>query len=188
MSYEEKLWELILPLGVYRRQGVYTAGELASEGEALDGVLSALEELEREVMQDSAESWGLERLEGLLTYRPVFYDQEGRRAALSALLRIGGDSFTVKALNDNLKGCGINAIVSETEEQGVVQVHFPNVPGVPEGFERLRKIIEDILPCHLQINYVYWFLVWGQMEEKFPTWGELDRSGHTWEELEKLVI
>lgn len=185
---EEKLWELLLPLGVYSRQGVYTAGELASEGEALDGVLAALEELEREVMLDTAEGQGLERLESLLTYRPVFYNQEGRRAALSALLRIGGDSFTVKALNDNLKGCGINAVVSETEERGVVRVHFPNVPGVPEGFERLRKIIEGILPCHLQVNYVYWFLDWGQLEEKFATWGALDRSGHTWEELEKLVM
>lgn len=188
MSYAEKLWELLLPLGVYCRQGVYTGGELAGEGQALDGVLAALEELEREAILDTAEAWGLERWESLLTRRPVFYDQAGRRAALSALLRIGGDSFTVAALNDNLKGCGINAVVSETEERGVVQVHFPNVPGVPEGFERLRKIIEDILPCHLRVDYVYWFLTWGQLEKKFPTWGAIEESGHTWEELEKLVL
>ena len=82
MSHAEKLWELLLPLGPYRRQGIYTAGELAGEGEALDGVLEALEELEREVMLDRAEAWGLEALEGLLARRPVAVTPEERRDAL----------------------------------------------------------------------------------------------------------
>lgn len=187
MSHAQKLWELLLPLGPYRRQGVYTAGELAGEGQALDGVLEALEELEREAMLDTAEDWGLEALEGLLVHRPVVSGKEGRRAALSALLRIGGDSFTADALNDNLKGCGLNAVVSETEEKGVVEVRFPDVPGVPDGFAQLKKIIEDILPCHLQINYVYWYLTWEGMEQRFATWGDIEAGGYTWEELEKLV-
>lgn len=187
MSHAQRLWELLLPLGPYRRQGVYTAGELAGEGKALDGVLSALEELEREVMLDTAEGRGMEELEALLTYRPVAETVEARRRALSALLRIGGDSFTLSALNDNLKGCGLNAVVSETGEPGVVEVRFPDVPGVPEGFQQMRRIIEDILPCHLQVDYVYWYITWGEMEERFPTWGELDESGYTWDELEKLV-
>lgn len=185
MSHAEQMWELLLPLGPYRRQGVYTAGELAGEGEALDGVLEALEELEQEAMLDTAEGYGLETLESLLVHRPVVTTTAGRREALSALLRIGGDSFTLAAINDNLKGCGFNAVVSETGEQGVVEVRFPDVPGVPDGFEQLRKIIEDILPCHLQVNYVYWYLTWGGLEERFHTWGELE--GYTWEELEKLV-
>ncbi|MBP3520153.1 MAG: DUF2313 domain-containing protein [Oscillospiraceae bacterium] len=187
MSHAQKLWELLLPLGPYRRQGVYTAGELEGEGQALDGVLEALEELEREAMLDTAEDWGLESLESLLVHRPVVSGKEGRRAALSALLRIGGDSFTVDALNDNLKGCGLNAVVSETEEKGVVEVRFPDVPGVPDGFARLKRIIEDILPCHLQVNYVYWYLTWEGMEQRFATWGDIEAGGHTWEELEKLV-
>ena len=187
MSHAERLWELLLPLGPYRRQGVYTAGELEGEGKALDGVLASLEELEREVMLDTAEGQGLEALESLLTYRPVAETAATRRRALSALLRIGGDSFTLAALNDNLAGCGLNAVVSETEEPGVVEVRFPDVPGVPEGFERLKQIIEDILPCHLQVNYVYWYITWGKMEERFPTWGDLDKGGYTWDQLEKLV-
>ena len=187
MSHAERLWELLLPLGPYRRQGVYTAGELAGEGRALDGVLEDLEELEREAMLDTAEGWGLESLEGLLTHRPVARNAAGRRGALSALLRIGGDSFTVEAINDNLKGCGLNAVVSETGEKGVVEVRFPDVPGVPDGFEQLRKIIEEIIPCHLEISYVYWYLTWEGMEQRFATWGNIEAGGYTWEELEKLV-
>ena len=114
MNHARRMWELLLPLGPYRRQGVYTAGELGAEGEALDGVGDALAELEREVMLDTAEGEGLEAYESLLAHRPVAGTPAARRAALSALLRIGGDSFTLAAINDNLRGCGINAAVSET--------------------------------------------------------------------------
>lgn len=185
-SHTEQLWDLLLPLGPYRRQGVYTAGELEAEGTALDGVLAALDELEREAMLDTAQSWGLEEVEELLVHRPVAETPEKRRTALSALLRIGGDSFTVVALNDNLKGCGLNAVVSETGETGVVEVRFSDVPGVPDGFEQLKKIIEDILPCHLQVNYVYWYATWGMLEERFQTWGDIEEGGYTWGGLEKL--
>ncbi len=187
MSYVERLWELLLPMGPYHRQGVYISGELEGEGEALDGVAAALDELEREAMLDTAEDSGLEELESLLVHRPVAETAADRRAALSALLRIGGDSFTLKAINDNLRGCGLNAVVHETEEAGVVEISFPDVPGIPDGFEQLKKIIEDILPCHLQINYVYWYITWQMMEDKFSTWGAIEEGGYTWEALEKLV-
>ena len=107
--------------------------------------------------------------------------------ALAALLRIGGDSFTLEAINDNLKGCGLNAVASETETPGVVEVRFPDVPGIPDGFESMRAILEDILPCHLDIRYVYWYITWALMEERFDTWGDIEAISPTWEELEKMV-
>jgi len=187
MSYSERLWELLLPLGPYGRQGVYTAGELAGEGAALDGVEAVLARLEREAMLDRAEDWGLERVEGLLSRRPVAETAAEKRPALAALLRIGGDSFTLAAVNDNLRGCGLNAVVSETGDPGTVEVRFPGTPGIPEGFEQIRRIIEDILPCHLQVGYVYWYITWRELEERFPTWGAVEAGGANWEELEKQV-
>ena len=187
MSHAQQLWDLLLPMGPYRRQGSYTAGELEGEGRALDGVSAALDDLEREAMLDTAEGEGLEKLESLLARRPVAETAPARRAALAALLRIGGDSFTLDAINDNLTGCGLNAQVSETEEPGVVEVRFPDVPGIPEGFEQMRKIIEEILPAHLQVNYVYWYITWRELETRFDTWEDVERGGHSWGELEKLV-
>ena len=135
----------------------------------------------------TAESWGLERLSALFTRRPAARDPKALGAALAALLRIGGDSFTLTAINDNLKGCGLNAVASETETPGVVEVRFPDVPGIPDGFESMRAILEDILPCHLDIRYVYWYITWALMEERFATWGDIEKLGPTWEELEKMV-
>jgi len=181
------LKELLRPLGVYRLEGSINGGELESIGGALDGVAAMLEDLEREMLPDTAEDWGLAAIEGLLARAPVADTPQRRRAALAALLRIGGDSFTLAAINDNLKGCGLNALAHETGETGRVEVTFPDVPGIPDGFEEMRKIIEDILPCHLEVEYVYWYITWAMMEARFAVWGDVEVMGLSWGELEKLV-
>ena len=187
MSCGEYLKELLRPLGVYRLEGTINGGELEAQGQALDGVAGILDTLQREMLLTTAEDEGLEAIECLLSRRPVTETVEGRRDALAALLRIGGDSFTLAAINDNLAGCGINAVASETGTPGTVEVRFPDVPGIPEGFEALRAIIEDILPCHLAVEYVYWYVTWGMLEERFATWGELEQLNLTWSQVEKLV-
>ena len=175
MSCARYLKEMLAPLRVYRLEGTLNGAELESIGMALDGPARALEELERGVFLTTAESWGLDRVESLLRRRPVAQTPQSRREALAALLRIGGDSFTLAAINDNLRGCGVNAVVSETDTPGNVEVRFPNVPGIPDGFKEIREILEeDILPCHLLIRYVYWYITWAILEERFSYWGEIE--------------
>lgn len=188
MSYAEALRELLRPLRVYELDGTVNGAELDCLGAALDGCGDVLEGVEREMLVSTAEGRGLEAVEALLTRKPVTGELQRRRAALAALLRIGGDSFTLAAINDNLAGCGLNAVASETETPGMVEVRFPEVPGIPDGFEEMRAIIEDILPCHLGIEYVYWYITWAMLEERFATWGAVEELGLTWGELEKLVM
>ncbi|BFK88322.1 DUF2313 domain-containing protein [Pseudoflavonifractor sp. DSM 107456] len=187
MSCARYLKEMLAPLRVYRLEGTLNGAELESIGMALDGPAGALEELEREMLLTTAESWGLDQIESLLRRRPVAQTPQDRREALAALLRIGGDSFTLAAINDNLRGCGVNAVVSETDTPGTVEVRFPDVPGIPDGFDEIREILEDILPCHLLIRYVYWYITWKMLEERFSCWGEIEAMGLSWGELEKLV-
>ena len=188
MGYGAYLKDLLRPLGVYRMEGTASGAELESVGCALDSAEAVLEHLEREMCLATAEDMGLDKIESLLTRRPVADTTRRRRAALAALLRIGGDSFTRKAINDNLTGCGLNAVASERGEPQTVEVRFPDVPGIPEGFEEMREIIEDILPCHLNIIYVFWYITWAVMEDRFETWGDIEALNLTWEELEKLVL
>lgn len=187
MGYAEYLIGLLRPLGVYDMEcGTIQLAELEGQGNALDGCGGALDRTAREMLLCTAEAEGLTAVERLLPHRPVTQDVQRRRAALAALLRIGEDSFTLAAINDNLAGCGLNARAAETGVPGHVQVSFPEVPGVPDGYEEMRKIIEEILPAHLGIEYVFWYVSWAMIEERFSTWGELEQ-GHTWETIEKMV-
>ena len=186
-GHGDYLRQMLAPLRVYRLEGTANGGELDAQGAALDAVQARLEDTQREMLVSTAEGRGLEAVEALLARRPVAGSLKRRREALAALLRIGGDSFTLAAINDNLKGCGLNAVASETGEPGVVEVRFPDVPGIPDGFDELKKILEDILPSHLDIQYVFWYITWALMEERFDTWGDIEAISPTWEELEKMV-
>ena len=90
MSYGAYLRELLRPLRIYGLEGTANGGELEAQGKALDGVEAAMEEVQREMLICTAEGRGLEAVEALLARKPVAASLERRRAALAALLRIGG--------------------------------------------------------------------------------------------------
>ncbi len=187
MSYGRYLRELLAPLRLYDLEAPFNGGELNVQGGALDGVDTWLAELRRESTLAEAESWGLERIIALLARRPVADTPTGMRKALAALMRIGGDSFTLDAINATISGCGVHAHVEEKEIPGEVAVSFPDIPGIPKGFKEIREIIEDILPAHLGIEYVFWYITWEELERKISCWAEIEERQLTWEQLETLV-
>ena len=187
MSYAQYLRRLLEPLGVYQGNAPFQGGELEALGAAFDLVDQALEEVHREICLTTAEDWGLEQVAALFRRRPPAATIKTMREALAALLRIGGDSFTLEAINDTISGCGVNARVEETSQAGTVEVSFPQVPGIPPNFEEIRVIIEDILPAHLVIEYHYWYLTWQQLEQKFSCWQDIEDKALTWYGLETYV-
>lgn len=186
MSHAQYLRDLLRPLGVYDLTAPFNGGELDAQGEALDGVLARLEDIQKEASLTTAEGWGLEKIASLLARRPVATDPRKLAAALAALLRIGGDSFTLAAINDTVAGCGVPAVVRELGK-GQASVSFPGGAGVPQGFEELKKIIEDILPAHLGIEYDFWFLTWRELEDNFPSWQSIEDLDLSWTQLETFV-
>ena len=181
MIHEEYLTALLRPLGVYDlRAGAVNRGELGAYGKELDRMEQELEDTAREMSLATALIFGLERVEALLPYRPVCNTPGQRRAALAALLRIGGDSFTPAAINDTLRGCGLNARAEEGDQPGYVKVYFPDVAGIPEGFQELRTIIEEILPSHVDVTYVFWYNTWAMVAQRHPTWGHAQATGLSW--------
>ncbi|MCI9223588.1 MAG: DUF2313 domain-containing protein [Oscillospiraceae bacterium] len=181
MIHQDYLASLLRPLGVYDlREGTVNRGELEAYGVRLDHMAGELEDTAREMNLTTAEGFGLERVEELLPYRPVCATPDQRRAALAALLRIGGDSFTPAAINDTLRGCGLNARAEEGGQPGYVKVYFPEVAGIPEGFDGLRAIIEEILPSHVDVTYVFWYNTWAMAAERHPTWGHAQDAGLSW--------
>ena len=184
MSGCDDLKALLAPLGLYDLSaGTRNEAELFALGAALDGVDAALTAAEREALVPTATAEGLARWEAALPWRPAAGTLAERRAAISALLCVDGDSLTLEAVNRAIQGCGIRARVQETGI-GTVEVWFPGQKGVPPQFERIRRILLDILPCHLAVTFCFRYLSWEEFEGRSLSWAAVEAAGTTWEELE----
>ena len=186
-TYAGYLKNLLSPIGVYSFDvGTVSEGAVHALGTALDEVQAALETVERESLTATAEGEGLFRREALFAKRPVAVTAESRRAAIAALLQIDGDSLTPEAINRTLRGCGIRAEALEIDT-GHLRVIFPEVGGIPEGFDELESIILDILPCHLEVEFYFLYLTWESCEKMGLTWESVEAAQHTWYSFELLV-
>lgn len=185
--YEQYLKQLLAPLGLYDLSaGTWNGNELAVLGAELDAVSAALDTVERESLLATAATVGLDRREALFARKPQSPTVEARREAVAALLRIGEDSLTPDAINDTLRGCGIRARAEETADGGL-RVVFPRTAGVPDGFDRIRDIILDILPCHLEVEFYFRYLTWAECEAAEYTWEQVETAEHTWESFQLAV-
>ena len=188
MGYGDYLRTLLRPLGVYDLSpGSLSGSELDALGHSLDALSERMDYVERESSLATTESEGLDRREALFARTPVHYSTELRRAAITALLRIDESCFTLAAINDTISGCGIKAEVQETDRFGYVRVIFPEVAGIPEGFEQIQDIILDIIPAHLDVEFYFRYLTWAECEAFGYTWAIIHEREYTWYEFELAV-
>lgn len=186
-QYGQFLRDLLASLGVYALgEGTVSGSELDALGTELDSVSDRLEIIERESLTATAKGEGLERREALFLRRPAAVTAAQRRSAIAALLQISGDSFTPSAIDLTISGCGIRAKALELGG-GQLRVIFPEVAGVPEEFEQIQKIILDILPCHLDVEFYFRYLTWQECEALGMTWAAAEAAEHTWESFELAV-
>ena len=183
--YEAYLIRMLAPLGLYDLNGVQNRSELSALGGKLDEVGALLDTVERESLLATAEGEGLDRREALFARKPAALTAEERREAIAALLRIGEDSLTPEAVNDTLSGCGIRARAEE--KAGGLRVTFPGTVGVPPEFGQIRRIILDILPCHLETEFYFRYLTWAECEAMGYTWQQAETAAHTWESFQESV-
>ena len=189
MKHAENLRALLAPLGVYRWEGTFQWEELKSQGAQLDAAAQALAHLQQEMDLWTAQEEGLDQLRKQMN-RP-WVEGESRdqlRQALIALLQIDSSRFTLADMNEAIRGCGIVAVVEETDTPQTVKVSFPEEGGTPEGFAEIRWIIENILPCHLKIEYAIRYMVWTELEGQFPAWSAIEARAMDWKTLEKQIL
>lgn len=185
MSYERYLKELLTPLGVYDTENGYGAAELFALGAAMDEASDNAETAERECTVSTAEDYGISSYEEILPVKPVYRNTDTKREAVSALLRVDDMSFTENALNGILCGCGVPALVRETDTAGTVEVSLPGTKGEPDDMDEIKSAVESILPCHLDVIYRILYITWEELEREFSTWAELEQTELSWKELER---
>ena len=184
MSGARDLRALLAPLGVYDLNAPLNGGELEAQGAALDRMEALLEQLHAETDLTTARDWGLEQWSALFGIKPATWTEQSMRESLWALMRIGQDGFTREAMQDALTGSGLRCQVAEAGK-GVLQVWFPEEKGIPRDFDRLQRNIEAILPVHLAVEYLFFYLRWSQLEERGWTWANV--AAMDWDTLERDI-
>lgn len=54
-----------------------------------------------------------------------------------------------------------------------MRIRFPELMGIPAEFTRMRRVIEDLLPAQVEIEYCF----------RWCTWGETMQYGLTWKRI-----
>ena len=144
-------------------------------------------EIRREAFLASAESYGLTNFEAALPFTPAYLTTEDERRAVMALLRIRGGCFTLPLLQSTVSGCGLTATIEEGTEAMTAVIRFPQNRGVPDGFEKLQKRIEEIVPCHLQTTFVFIYALWQELTAGLASWSAAQSLAGTWKAMETYI-
>jgi hypothetical protein len=188
MGYAEYLKTLLAPLHIYELDAGYSAAEIDTLGKSLDTCCVYFEESHRESVIQTAESFGLYEYETIMPYIPAYADLESRRNALMALLQTDETCFTASALNRIISSCGISATVEEMDVWYTVRIQFPGTIGIPSNFEAVKRRIEQVIPCHLNIRYDLVLTKWDDLEADFKTIGAPFSAEMTFEDMELYKI
>ena len=69
--------------------------------------------------------------------------------------------------------------INPTDTEGVFEIKFVSIIGIPDNMQGLMNTLDVILPAHLDVIYTYIYNTWDDISIK--TWDEL--SIYTWDEL-----
>lgn len=185
MDYTDALKNLLRPLGFYDLDTGAGADELAAIGGQMNQIYQLLLDAENNICPDASGENALALWSSLLPFVPAARTAQEYQNAVSALLRIDGTSFTVKALNETVIGCGIPAQVEESPIPMMISVSFPGQRGEPDNIDALKVRIEQILPCHLGIDYRFLYTTWTELTAVISLW-ELASDNYSWREFERV--
>lgn len=187
MGYYQYYKDLLSPLRYYDLSSGAGAAELRILGDEMDALVEELDMEEREMTLMTAQDTGIEGFLEILPYVPMADTVEDMRKSLAALMNIDGRSFTEKAINATVRGCGVSALVTECDEPLSVQVKILGMRGIPDNFDEIVARIDMIMPCHLGITYIFACTLWRNIEEILSSWEALETAASSWFELENLV-
>jgi hypothetical protein len=110
-----------------------------------------------------------------------------RRSAVKSRLR-GTGTVTkdlLKSVCASYTGGTVDIIEMPAEFR--VQIVFIDVAGVPSNVDALEAVVRDIMPAHLEIEYVYRYLRWTELDDYVWSWDTLDAKDYTWDEFSTAI-
>lgn len=129
-------------------------------------------------------TWGLAAWEIALGLETPAESYEVRRSRITAKLR-GFGSVTPALMQTVAESYTRGEItVVEVPRAYKIVVTFVNQIGRPVGVESLMEALNELVPAHLAMEYIWRYRTWAEISGK--TWGQL--AGITWQEAKEGAI
>ena len=169
MGYADYLWQLLAPMGVYRRDG-YSGGELEALGAALDQAEAYIGDKLRELLPDQAEEYGLEMAESLFPMLPG-EEIDRRRENLQTLYQTDNQRTTEEELKKTLAACGVAVTMEEHIVSKLLYVFVTEDLTLDRDPVFVAKVLKTVLPCHTdtRIRFTYYEKTAGTLKTKEMT-------------------
>ena len=156
---------------------------LQVEGAEFDDLKKAVDEVLDQFFVETA-TWGLDLWEKELGIVPVAgQPEEQRRSIIKSKLR-GMGTVTIQLMKTVAEAYdGGKVDVTQDAAAYTFTVTFVDTKGIPPNLDELKKVIEEIKPAHLHVEYVFTYLNFGELEGAGTTFEDLELSGMTFDEL-----
>ena len=145
------------PLGIYQLEKSLVEHELEVYGSGLDKAADFLETLEAVIFLDQTKEEEISFQEGVQHWEEIcgFPKTDGlsleeRVTRLEAWLSVCSTDSTVAAIEKTALALGLELEIEEHCDGGKLSLYIRKAPAGEEG-EAARKLIERLLPAHLEI-------------------------------------
>ena len=149
-------------------------------------IVAKVEDTEKQMIISEATS-ALDRYEQDLYIETNHTESyEVRRSRILAKLR-GLKTITKTALKNVVKTY-IDGIVTIEEHSNdfVVDIKFVTRKGIPGTMSDIEKAVDEVIPAHLYVNYIFTYRTWDVVYEFIGTWDSV--SAYTWDGLSTKEI
>lgn len=108
-------------------------------------------------------------------------DPDTRRGRI--LSRLRGTGTVTKTMMKNVAASFVNGEIEiiEYASQYMFAVKFMSKQGVPYNILDIQRVIEDIKPAHLAVDYIFTYRLWQDVLNTLADWNEA--KSYTWENL-----
>lgn len=173
------------PLGLYNLEpGTLIYAELMSYAVALDVLYDKLEEIEKEMFVNTAESYGLSLREKAFGYKRTNVSLETRREMLKYRSSITSSNFNKAQIEDALKASGINGYIIEVPNEYLMHINCLEVIDTETSNEEVENSARKFMPAHIKTIFDFRPLQWSYIDSMDLNFGEMDSKDLTWNEID----
>lgn len=169
----------------YSKSAVMAAVLLPHEKE-LERIIAKVEDTEKQMIISEA-THALDRYEQDLCIETNYTESyEARRSRILAKMR--GLKTITKATLENVVKTYIDGIVvvDEHPNEFTVDIKFVTRKGIPGTISDIEKAVDEVIPAHLYVNYIFTYRTWDDVYNFIDTWDDV--SAYTWDGLSTIEI